>query len=55
MPSRKEMPETLKMNKMGKMRQGDVFSFRNNEKLNLALKDKCTITMSSITHTRSKN
>jgi hypothetical protein len=40
MPSRKEMPEPLKKNKILKMRQGDVQSFRKNDKLVLAWRDK---------------
>jgi hypothetical protein len=33
MPSRKEMSEPIKMNIIVKMRQGDVLSFRKNDKL----------------------
>jgi hypothetical protein len=36
MPSRKEMPEPLIKNKIGKVRQGDMLSFRKNDKLVLA-------------------
>jgi hypothetical protein len=39
MPSRKEMPETL----IRKMRQGEVSSFRNNFRLVLAWRDRCTL------------
>jgi hypothetical protein len=35
MASRKEMPEILKMNKMGKIRQGAMLPFKNNGKLSL--------------------
>jgi hypothetical protein len=34
------------MNKMGKIRQGNVFSFKKNEKLDLTWKDKHIITRS---------
>jgi hypothetical protein len=40
MQSRKEMPESLKENKTGKMWQGDVQSFRKNDKLVSAWRDK---------------
>jgi hypothetical protein len=53
MPSRKEMPEPLK--KIGKMRQGDVQSFRKNDKLVLAWRGKCTVMILSTFHTGSKD
>jgi hypothetical protein len=55
MPSRKEMPEPLKKNKVGKMRQGDVQSFRKNDKLVLAWRDKHIAMILSTFHIRSKN
>jgi hypothetical protein len=35
MPSRKEMPCTLRKNKMGNMRQEDMLSLRNNKEFAL--------------------
>jgi hypothetical protein len=54
MPSRKEMPEPLKKNKIGEMRQGDVQSFRKNDKLVLASRDKYTVMILSIFYSRNK-
>jgi hypothetical protein len=55
MPSRKEMPEPLKENKILKMKQGDVQSFRKNDKLVLAWRDKDTVMILSTFHAGSKD
>jgi hypothetical protein len=55
MPSSKEMPEPLKENKIIKMRQGDVQSFRKSDKLVLAWRDKRTVMILSTFHTGSKD
>jgi hypothetical protein len=55
MPSRKEMPEPVKKNKIGKMRQGDVLLFRKNDKLVLAWRDKSAVFVLSTFHFGSEN
>jgi hypothetical protein len=55
MPSRKEMPEPVKKNKIGKMRQGDVLLFRKNDKLVLAWRDKSAVIVLSTFHFGSEN
>jgi hypothetical protein len=52
--SRKDMPEPLKKNKI-EMRQGDVSSFKMNDKTVLAWRDKCTVTIPSTFYSGSKN
>jgi hypothetical protein len=49
------MPEPLKKNKIRKMRQGDVQSFRKNDELVLTWRDKRTVMILSTFHTGSKN
>jgi hypothetical protein len=55
MPFRKQMPETLKMNKVGKTRQTDVLSFRKNDKIVPAWRNKCTVMIFSTFHSEIKN
>jgi hypothetical protein len=42
MATEKEMSHILKNNKTGKIRQWDVLPYRNNDKLTLASRDKCS-------------
>lgn len=50
MPSRKGMPEMLKTCNVKKMKKGDLKSFRKNETVALAWKDKRVVTMLSTHH-----
>jgi hypothetical protein len=54
MPSRKEIPECLKKEQKWEDEQGDVLSFRKNDRLVLAWKDKHTVMIVSTFHSGSK-
>ena len=55
MSNRKNMPDSLKSNKIKKMKKGDVVSFIKQEKLALSWRDKRTVTLLSSYHKGDKN